>query len=550
MILVLSLSDGAQVNSTTFGVANSGAITITASDAISLSGESSRGLLSKISSEVDGRAFAKGNSRGIIIDTGSLSLTNGAQVNASTSGLGNAGAVEINASDSITVDGSRIVSEVETRGTGDAGAVIITTGSLNLTNGGRVIADTFGQGNAGSVEITARDTISIDGEDLGGTPSGVTSQVNPEAEGDAGGIIINTGSLFLINGGTVSARTSGQGNAGNVLVKSNSLELIGTSIIDEDPSAIFASSDNFSPAGNLTIETRELTIADGASVSVSSPSGLAGNLNINANSLSQNRGEIVAETGLSEGDTGANINVEISELWSMENESLVSASALGDADGGNININTDPNLSNIDLLLVAFPPIGDKGSDIIANAVNGDGGRIEINAAGVFGIEFRDAQTPLNDFTVSSGFGTSGEIIINRIVDDPTSGLVELPQAVRDPSDQISQNPCEQGVGSEFIITGKGGFPANPNETLKGDGLRVGLVEPIPSGQPLANGIRPSKITSEIPTPEAVPAMGWIFNDKGEVTLTVYPTTETEIQRSSQQISNACSDSSFLGEGD
>lgn len=34
-------------------------------------------------------------------------------------------------------------------------------------------------------------------------------------------------------------------------------------------------------------------------------------------------------------------------------------------------------------------------------------------------------------------------------------------------------------VGSEFIITGKGGFPANPHETLNSDEVRVGLVEPV-----------------------------------------------------------------------
>ena len=43
------------------------------------------------------------------------------------------------------------------------------------------------------------------------------------------------------------------------------------------------------------------------------------------------------------------------------------------------------------------------------------------------------------------------------------------------------------------------------------------------------------------PSTEAVPAMGWVFNDKGEVTLTAYSTSNNEIQRPRQQHHNTCS---------
>ena len=534
----LNLTNGGQVSTTTLGRGNAGTVEITASDSITFDGENSGGDPSAATSQV--APDAVGNAGGVTITTGSLTLTNGGRVDASTFGQGNAGSIEITASDTITIDGenseglaSGAISVVASSAVGDAGGVTITTGSLNLTNGGQVSASIEGQGNAGSVEITASDTITFDGESsIFGFLSGATSLVNSNAEGDAGGVTITTGSLSLTNGGRVNASTFGQGNAGNVLIESNSLELIGTSINSEDPSAIFALSDNVNPAGNLTIETRKLTIADGASVSVSSPSGLAGNLNITANSLSQNRGEIAAETGLSEGDTGENINVEISDIWRIENESLVSATALGDANGGNININQG--LSDTEFLLFAFAPTGANGSDIIANAQQGNGGRIDITAAGIFGIEFRDSQTPLNDFTVTSEFGQSGETIINRTVDDPTSGLINLPASVGDATDQISQNPCEQGVGSEFIVSGKGGIPPNVNEALNSEEAQVSLIEPVPSQQQKVAPPLTSSTPTENSTSEAVPAMGWIFNDKGEVTLTAYKTTNTETKRSPQ----------------
>ena len=138
---------------------------------------------------------------------------------------------------------------------------------------------------------------------------------------------------------------------------------------------------------------------------------------------------------------------------------------------------------------------------------------------------------------------TDGEIIINTPEVDPTSGLINLPASVGDASDQISQNPCEQGVGSEFTITGKGGLPPNVNESLNSESAQVGLIEPLP--QPLSytdkgarikgNGIPIENLASE-----AVPAMGWMFNNQGEVTLTAYSTSDEEFKRSEQQHQTTC----------
>ena len=148
---------------------------------------------------------------------------------------------------------------------------------------------------------------------------------------------------------------------------------------------------------------------------------------------------------------------------------MVSATAFGNANGGNININTDPNLSNTDLLLVAFPPTGANGSDIIANADRGTGGRIEGTTAGTFGIEFRDEQTPLNDFTVSSEFGLPGEFAVEDLGIDPTRGLIILPEEVV--NTEISQS-CQTVRGKEaveYFEIGRGGSPPTPDEPLNAD---------------------------------------------------------------------------------
>jgi large exoprotein involved in heme utilization and adhesion len=148
-----------------------------------------------------------------------------------------------------------------------------------------------------------------------------------------------------------------------------------------------------------------MSVTDGAQVTVSSPQGQAGNLNITANSLTLNRGTISAETAKSDAaEGGANIALSNLDFLRMDNESLISASALDTANGGNVTIDST--------LIVATPPTGPEGSDIIANAEQGNGGRVNITTQGLFGIEFRPQRAPKNDITVSSTFGLSGEFTL------------------------------------------------------------------------------------------------------------------------------------------
>ena len=111
-----------------------------------------------------------------------------------------------------------------------------------------------------------------------------------------------------------------------------------------------------------------------------------------------------------------------------------------------------------------------------------------------------------------------------------------------DASDQISQNPCQQGVGSEFKITGKGGLPPTVSEALNSEETQVGLIEAVPSQVQKGDA---NNISADNSALEATPAMGWVFNDRGEVTLTAHQTTDTEIKRSDQHTSSSCSTSSL-----
>ena len=524
----VAITDGGTVNASTFGEGNAGGINLTVSENISADGESQEGFSSGIFSTVDTNAV--GDAGGIEINTANLTLTDGATVSASTFGQGNAEGISITTTGNISIEGtdtqgfsSGIFSTVDTNAVGDAGGIEINTANLTLTDGGTVNASTFGQGNAGEINLTAFDTISVNGKDNKRILTGIYSTVENTATGNASGIEIDTVNLNLINTGQISSSTFGQGNAGTI--KINATDTIFADGAREGTiSGIFSRVDEIAEgnSGGIEITAKNLTISNEAEINV----GIFGKTNPELES--------------------GNLDLTVENLFILRNSSKISAQATGNNNGGNVTISAD------DGFIIAFPY---QNNDIFANAERGNGGNINITTQAVFGLEERpsipDNQT--NDIDASSEFGLQGTLSLNTPDIDPTSGLIELPQAVTDPSDQISQNPCEQTIGSEFIITGKGGIPPSPHNNLSSDVVRVDLAQPLPSqsrgageqgskGDVGANAI-PAEATEnsedEIPE-EIVVAQGWIFNDKGEVMLTSYDPTQTGVKRSWQN-SKDCS---------
>ncbi|MDJ0507998.1 MAG: filamentous hemagglutinin N-terminal domain-containing protein [Crocosphaera sp.] len=527
-----------------------------------------------------------GSGGNITINADSFEAINGGQLITTSNSSGNAGSITVNARDNITLSGSEptfgdrlvqfgppIVSNIgansglfsQTTGTGTAGNITISTPQLRVLQGAQISAGSL-SAQGGDITLQNIDNLQVNQSEISAST----------VDGVAGNLEINMAQTSLnnleLNNGSITVEATGTGNSGNLTVNASTVKLQnnsqisastvsgeggnisleGLEILEVDNSSISASTETGTAgnltvtatesiqlnntgslsveaieengtAGNLTLETGHITIFDGAQVTVSSPEGQAGNLTINANTLSLNGGLITAETGTSEGEEGANITLKVSDLLRMENESLISATANESADGGNIDIEAS--------FLVVFPPSGADGSDIIAKAEQGDGGSIAINAFGIFGIE-ENLATPgnrSNDLDASSEAGASGEILLNREL-DPNRGLVKLPEKVIDPNALIAQNVCKRGSSSEFVITGRGGLPPSLNSDLNGEATEVELVEPAPiniEGQ--QNREKPQN--SEPKQNSIVPAQGWVFNDKGEIVLVSYDPSITGSQR-------------------
>jgi large exoprotein involved in heme utilization and adhesion len=291
-------------------------------------------------------------------------------------------------------------------------------------------------------------------------------------------------------------------------------------------------------AGNLTIETQQMSVSDGSQVAVSSPGGQAGNLTITANSLTLNQGTLTAETGTSGAEGGANITLSGLELLLMGNESLIDANALGKANGGNITIDSQ--------FIVATSPVGSQGSDIVANAVEGNGGRVNITTQGIFGIEYQVSRTPENDITASSDYGVAGEVTISRPDVDPSRGLAELPTDLVDAEGQIDRRCTAGGKEPErnrFTVTGRGGLPPNPNETLQNQTVVTNWIE-FDDKESLESSERTEVETnanlSRVTQKAIVEAQGWVIGANGQVTLTANASTPTP--HSSRLVPASCED--------
>jgi len=366
----LTANNGGQVDATTFGQGDAGAVNITATGDLTFDGEDSEGFPSGATSLVD--TGAVGNAGGVTISTNNLTLTNGGRVAASTLGKGDAGEVNITATGDLTFDGedsggfpSGATSGVDTDAKGNAGGVTISTNNLTLTNGAIVDASTFGQGNAGLVDITATGDLTFDGEDSGGSSSGATSGVDTDAKGNAGGVTISTNNLTLTNGGRVGALTLGQGDAGSVDITAT-----GDLTFDGEDSGGFPSgaTSGVAPgavgnAGGVTISTNNLTLTNGGWVDASTlGQGNAGLVNITAT------GDLTFDGENSEGfpsgatslvDTGAVGNAGGVTIFTnnlnLTNGGYVDASTLGKGDAGSVDITAIGDITIDGETLAGFP---------------------------------------------------------------------------------------------------------------------------------------------------------------------------------------------------
>jgi large exoprotein involved in heme utilization and adhesion len=469
---------------------------------------------------------AVGNAGEININTANLDLTNGSVISASTLAQGDGGRIDINATESVSFDGNMtaIFNLVGTDAVGTGGEINITTANLNLTNGGQIVATTRGQGDAGKIDINATESVTFDGTTPDGQSSGIGGVVVNDAIGNAGEINIITPNLSLTNGGRIASSTLGEGDAGRIEINATeSITLDGKNPNNNLPSAIENKVEMgaVGNGGGIDITTPNLVLTNSGQISVSSLGiGDSGSISVNADNLILNNGEISAANTPTEStannqtpQVGGNINLEVADSINLRNNSLISAQAFNNANGGNVNIDAN--------FIIAFPNENslNGNNDIRANAQQGQGGIITIDVESLLGIQERQLNPQTNDINASSDvLGLDGTVTINTPDINPVQGTTQLPTNVVEP-EQTTEQACqanrEAAAKNGLVINGKGGVPPTPEEPLTSQNL-------------LING----EITSASAIPEPIKtsqgkihlARGIKFTEDGRIILTAYRT--------------------------
>ncbi|MDZ8068194.1 MAG: S-layer family protein [Nostoc sp. DedQUE08] len=323
-------------------------------------------------SRISSNAYDIGPAGKITINTNQLLIQDGAAISARTSSSGAGGSLTVNASQSVKLIGSATNSNslfpfpssllTQTSSTGTAGDLAINTNQL-IVRQGQLSASTFGQGNAGNINIEtvtmniidsqvgssvyrkgfagnltihAAESVEISGKIKSFTsnienPAGLFAQVNPRGEGRGGNLTIETKRLSVSNGGKVQVATFGQGDAGNLTIRASEVEVFDTPI------------DNLYATGiNAGVEVD-------ADETVIPPRGNGGDLTIETDRLSVRGGAVVSVGTAGVGNAGklriqASKSVEVVGKSANGNfNSQISAAVTpeGTGSGGSIKIETE-----------------------------------------------------------------------------------------------------------------------------------------------------------------------------------------------------------------
>ena len=314
----LIVNEGAQISTGSIGKGLGGELNINALESVELIGISADG------SGLTSFAGAEGKGGLINIKTKDLILRNGGFISTESFGSsennetgniasGAGGDVIVNASNSVTIfEGEGITAQ--TSGTGNAGNITINTGVLTIQKAGTItVASAYeyeAEGDSGNLTINASKAVNLSGKDS-------RLQATGTLLGKAGNLTIKTGQMNISDGAIVTVNNL-EGQAGNLTIDADSLLVTGkkSSIIGSTESGragnvsiragnsvtlsnqgeISVQADGIGKAGNLTIETGQMSVSDQAKVTVSSTKGQAGNLNIYANNVFLDRGFLTAET--------------------------------------------------------------------------------------------------------------------------------------------------------------------------------------------------------------------------------------------------------------
>jgi filamentous hemagglutinin family protein len=504
----ISLTEASQVDTSTYSASNGGNISVIATESLLLSGAINLGfgvrpggLISQVNYNFG--TPVTGTAGDINVRTRNLIIEEAAGIINDTFGEGNAGNIDIYASESIEIRGSSTPfvgtnSGISSQSTnifsianvGNAGDIAIITRRLNVNGGSAITARTTTGSQGGNINIEASERIDLVGSLINPAisvlqPSGISTQT--EGSGNAGNLFISTSTLSIRDGGVISADTRDVGQAGNITIEVSGLtELIGTSppVTASGgvfPSSIVASSSGTGNAGELDVETRNLTVIDGARLDARTVgNGNAGRLDLSVLEdifISGNTPSGASASGIYYDTSGAgdagDLEVSASNI-TLLNSGRISASTSGTGRGGIIDVEADNQL-----LVSGTSASGRRSGLYFDSSSSGDAQGISVSA---FRLDLENGGQLTVDGT---GTGSPGDIVVNSNVVTlangssirATTSFADGGNILFNDQNLIFMGCCNNEITAEarnnanggnirFDFSGQGGFIVSPGPLL------------------------------------------------------------------------------------
>lgn len=410
---------------------------------ITIAGESNNTLTSIMT-----RSTNSGSTGSIDLKAKQLAILDGANISTTAYARGQGGALNIQVTDSVVIQGESQAGypstvSANTEGSGQAGQIYIETAQLRILDGGSLTASTSDIGQGGVLNLNITDTLLIQGERQDGFPSVIDA--SSYGTGAAGHLVLNANKINILNGGLAGAGTFESGEGGLVSIVANEINIEGKRT-DNVSSMIATGTYGDEDAGNLSITAQQLNLGSGGMIATSAfaaGKGRAGDLFIDVQQLNlRDNGQINANSLTSGGDmtlsakgiylqnsriesqlagelifdslsSGGNLHITATDYIVLDNSQITASSELASGNGGNLTLSTQFIIAN-------------HGSQLQARAFQGHGGNINIDIFGLF-----KAGTMSNQqlFDASSELGISGEtnIQLDTVV-DIQYGLLTLPK--------------------------------------------------------------------------------------------------------------------------
>ncbi len=308
------------------------------------------------------------NNQQLVTNYGNIQLDQ--QATLDTSSIG-AGEIQL-AGGQVTLTGqSQVIAN--TLDNQNGGNITIIANNFTLRDGALVSAYTFGEGKGGNIFLNAAESVNIIGtgtiENL--IPTLLLGAFNESllrdgiftgsfAVGDAGDLTINTREMTIREGGRIASLTSVGGRGGNITINAtNGLEIIGTQTIDDRV--------DISPEISIGLPIFITGIATGTLRRGKE----GGNLTVTTPRLivRDRAGILSATTG---SGAGGNLTLNGGELVDLRNGSIVATLAVGTGNAGDLNV-TAGQLNIIQ-----------RGGLSSSSLGAGNAGNLLVNARGIF----------------------------------------------------------------------------------------------------------------------------------------------------------------------